>query len=267
MIPLRDDNPTRTFPIVTVLLILVNAIVFIYEKLSPSGSLFDAEYAMVPDKVTTGQDLTGIVQFTQSGHILFQHISSLPPTLGPNEILLAPTPIPLWMTIFTSMFMHENLLHIGGNMLFLWIFGNNVEDAFGKIRFLIFYFVCGLAAALAQIATDPHSLIPNLGASGAIAGVLGAYIILWPNARVLTLFYIGILFFLREISAFWILFLWIGLQVVEGFVGLGGMENGGVAYFAHIGGFFTGLVLTLLFGGPSLGQRQRVQAQSSPYNF
>lgn len=266
MIPLRDDNPTRTFPIMTVLLIVVNAIVFIYQS-SPAGTLFNAEFSMVPAKVTTGQDLVGIVHFTNSGQILFQHISSIPTAIGQNEILLAPTPIPLWMTIFTAMFMHANILHIAGNMLFLWIFGNNVEDAFGKIRFLMFYLICGFAAALAQIATDPHSLIPNLGASGAIAGVLGAYIIMWPGARVLTLFFIGFIIFWRSISALWVLLYWIGLQIFEGLIGLGGMENGGVAYFAHIGGFFTGLILTLFFGGPALGQRQRVRAQPNPSGY
>ena len=264
MIPLRDDNPTRTFPIVTVLLIVVNALVFLYES-TPAGRLFDSEFSLVPYKVVTGQNIIGILHQTASGQLTFQHLSYVPPAIGSNDILIGPTPIPLWMTIFTAMFMHANLLHIGGNMLFLWIFGNNVEDAFGKIRFLLFYFVCGFAAAIAQIATDPHSLIPNLGASGAIAGVLGAYIIMWPGARVLTLFFIGFLIFWRSISAFWVLLFWIGLQIFEGFIGLGGMGNGGVAYFAHIGGFFTGLLLTLLFGGPRLGQRQWAQARSSPY--
>lgn len=261
-IPLRDDNPTRSFPIVTVLLIAVNIAVFVYEKLS--GPLFDAQFAMVPYKVTTGQNIAGLIQVSASGRLVFEHLYSLPSTVGPNQILLAPTPIPLWMTIFTSMFMHENLLHIGGNMLFLWIFGNNVEDAFGKARYLVFYFVCGLVAAAAQIATAPHSLIPNLGASGAIAGVLGSYILLYPRAKVFTLIFVGILLFFRQIAAVWLLIYWIGLQILEGVLGLGGMADGGVAYFAHIGGFFTGLALTLLFGGPALGQRQRFQAEQHP---
>ena len=137
-----------------------------------------------------------------------------------NDIPYGPSPHPLWLTIFTSMFLHGGLLHIGGNMLYLWIFGNNIEDALGKGRFLLFYLVCGLAASAAQIAIDPNSLIPNVGASGAIAGVLGAYFILYPNARVLSLVPIFI-YFLAEVRAFWVLLLWIVLNVFQGVVGLG----------------------------------------------
>jgi membrane associated rhomboid family serine protease len=265
MIPLRDDNPTRTFPIVTILLIAANVVVFLYEK--ASGPLFDAQFAMIPYKLVTGQQyLMGILHATNAGNLVFQPLNSLPQSIGPDDILIAPSPIPPWATIFTAMFMHANLLHIGGNMLFLWIFGNNVEDALGKTKFLIFYLVCGVAAALAQTAIDPHSLVPTLGASGAIAGVLGAYIIMYPDARVLTLFTVGLIF-LREISAFWVLAIWIGLQVVEEVIGFGGMATGGVAYMAHIGGFSAGLIIILLLGGRALGQQQRIQAQSGPYRF
>jgi membrane associated rhomboid family serine protease len=169
----------------------------------------------------------------------------------------------LWLTIFSSMFMHASLLHIGGNMLYLWIFGNNIEDALGKFRFLAFYLFCGLAAAAAQIMTAPNSMIPTLGASGAIAGVLGAYLILYPHARVLTIVPIFIAF-LAEIRAVWVLGFWIALQVFQGLAGLGMQRGGGVAYFAHIGGFFTGMILILILGGQRLVARQKQRIYYPP---
>jgi membrane associated rhomboid family serine protease len=173
-----------------------------------------------------------------------------------DVVPILPTIQPTWLTIFTAMFLHANLLHIGGNMLFLWIFGNNVEDALGKLRYLLFYFGCGVFAAVAQIAVDPTSLVPTLGASGAIAGVLAAYIVMFPGARVLTIITALFIWFLREISAFWVIGIWIALQVIEGIYGLDGESAGGVAYFAHIGGFIAGLVAILAMGGRKLGERQ-----------
>jgi membrane associated rhomboid family serine protease len=266
MIPLRDNNPTRSFPTVTVALIVANVIVFMVQK--AAGPFFDATYSMVPADVVSGQDYVGIVHVTAVGlHFMHLQPGALPANLGPNDIYLAQPPHPSWLTIFSSMFMHANLLHIGGNMLFLWIFGNNVEDALGKMRFLLFYMVCGLIAAIAQIATNPFSLVPTLGASGAIAGVLGAYLIMFPGARVLTLIFLGFFAFLREIPAFWVIGLWIVLQVIEGVGGLGGMATGGVAYFAHIGGFIAGLVLIMLFGGPSLGNKDSYRRFSDYNNY
>jgi len=154
------------------------------------------------------------------------------------------------------MFLHGGLLHIGGNMLYLWIFGNNIEDVLGKLRFLAFYLACGLAASATQIAIDPDSLIPNVGASGAIAGVLGAYFVLYPNARVLSLVPVFV-FFLAEVRAFWVLLLWIILNVFQGVAGLGIQHGGGIAHFAHIGGFFAGILLILLLGGRNLAARQQ----------
>ncbi len=262
MIPLRDDQPTSTFPIVTVLLIAANVLVYLAQQVLP----LDGLWSLVPYEITHNTDLNNVI-----GHIgrdgaihLYQIPPNAPPVqIGPRDIYYGPSPHPLWLTIFTSMFMHGSLLHIGGNMLYLWIFGNNIEDALGKVRYLLFYLACGVAASIAQIATAPNSLIPNVGASGAIAGVLGAYFILYPHARVLSLVPIFI-YFLAEVRAFWVLLLWIGLQLVQGVAGLGMERGGGVAYFAHIGGFFTGIVLIFLLGGQNLVAKQRRRARPYP---
>jgi membrane associated rhomboid family serine protease len=157
--------------------------------------------------------------------------------------------IPTWATVFTGMFTHAGLLHLGGNMLFLWIFGNNVEDAMGPVRFVVFYLLAGLAALALQVAIGPNSVVPTLGASGAIAGVLGGYIVLYPRARVLTLIFLIIFFTFIEIPAYLFLFIWFAQQAIFGAVDLttpsGG--GGGVAYFAHVGGFALGLLAVRLF--------------------
>jgi membrane associated rhomboid family serine protease len=157
--------------------------------------------------------------------------------------------IPTWATVFTGMFTHAGLLHLGGNMLFLWIFGNNVEDSMGPVRFLIFYLLAGIAALALQTAINPDAVVPTLGASGAIAGVLGGYIVLYPRARVLTLIFLIIFFTFIEIPAYLFLFIWFAQQAVFGAVDLttpsGG--GGGVAYFAHVGGFAFGLLAVRLF--------------------
>jgi membrane associated rhomboid family serine protease len=157
--------------------------------------------------------------------------------------------IPTLLTIFTSMFTHAGLLHLGGNMLFLWIFGNNVEDSMGPVRFLIFYLLGGIAALALQTAIDPNSTTPTLGASGAIAGVLGGYILIYPRARVLTLIFLIIFFTFIEIPAYFFLFIWFAQQAVFGAVDLTNPNGGGggVAYFAHVGGFAFGLLAIRLF--------------------
>jgi membrane associated rhomboid family serine protease len=225
LLPLKDNVPTRTFPIVTVGLIAVNIIVWIWEF---TGTPVDEDvfhYGYYP--CTLGHNCVGVVT----------HIHHLPWYEG----------------VFTSMFMHGSWLHIGGNMLFLWIFGNNVEDAFGRIRFLVWYLAAGIVAAGVQTFvtlafTDPSGgSIPNIGASGAIAGVLGAYFILLPTASVLTLFIIVFFVFLREIPAVLFLGLWFVFQLWEGgFSILQPQAGGGVAFFAHIGGFAFGLATALL---------------------
>jgi membrane associated rhomboid family serine protease len=158
------------------------------------------------------------------------------------------------------MFLHAGLLHLGGNMLFLWIFGNNVEDSMGKFRFVVFYLLCGLLAGAAQIAIGPDSDIPNVGASGAIAGVLGGYILLYPRARVTTLIFLGFFITFVELPAAVVLLLWITIQVIAGILGFySTMADGGVAYFAHIGGFLTGIMAIKLFtaGRGQVGAKQR----------
>lgn len=206
MIPFRDDNPSRTFPIVNVTLIVINAIVFIVELTQgPQLDQFIAQYALVPAR----------------------ELANLPVQ---------------WPHFFFSMFMHEGWLHIGGNMLYLWIFGDNVEDTLGHLLYLFFYLACGLVAAWAQIAIDPTSTIPTLGASGAIAGVLGAYLVLFPHARVQGIvFFFGILGRIITLSAIWVLGFWFILQILS--IG----DQSGVAYFAHIGGFIAGGVAVLLY--------------------
>jgi membrane associated rhomboid family serine protease len=221
VLPLRDNVPTRAFPIVTVSLIVANAIVWLWEVGGTTVETDVIRYGYYPCKID-----------------------------GPCIELASRSAIPWYENAFSSMFMHGGWEHILGNMLFLWIFGNNVEDALGKVRFLLWYIAAGLAATAVQtfitlqFGTAHDASIPNIGASGAIAGVLGAYFLLLPRARVLTLIFFGIVF-LREIRAVWFLGVWIALQVWQGGLGLTRPEQGGgVAFFAHIGGFAFG-VLTI----------------------
>jgi membrane associated rhomboid family serine protease len=216
--PLKDDNPSSTAPVVTVALIVLNALVFVYQISLQAGGpdgaraaqAFIEEFGLVPCR------LTGACR------------------VGPE------LPLPV-VTIFTSMFMHGGLFHIGGNMLYLWIFGNNVEDTLGHTRYLIFYLLSGIAAALAQTVVGPSSLVPMVGASGAISGVLGAYLVLFPGAHVTTLIVLGFFFRLVQIPAMVVLGFWIVLQVLNGLGSFG--TSGGVAFFAHIGGFVAGMGL------------------------
>jgi membrane associated rhomboid family serine protease len=221
MIPLKDNNPTSRFPVVTVLLIVTNVAVFLFtDLLGYGGREFLLKYSLIPYNIMTVGSWTG------------------------NGPLMA------GFSIISSQFLHGGLFHVGGNMLFLWIFGNNIEDRLGGMKFLFFYLLCGVAAATAQIVPDPRSVVPMIGASGAVAGIMGAYLLEFPRARVLTL--IWILFFIRLVwlPAFVIIIYWILLQVF--FQLASGSSGGGVAYMAHIGGFMAGLILVrlfMLFGG------------------
>jgi membrane associated rhomboid family serine protease len=209
MFPVGDDNTQRrTFPTVTVVLIVLNVLVFLLEL--SGGDQFITEWAFVPSR------------FSQDP--------------GGNAV-----------TLFTAMFMHGGWLHLFGNMLFLWIFGDNVEDRFGHVKFLIFYLLAGLAATFAQYWVSPESGIPNVGASGAIAGVLGAYILMFPQSRVNVL--VGQQ--LVAMPAFIVLGMWIALQLVSGVGTIAATDEsaGGIAYMAHIGGFVSGLLMTFLFRG------------------
>lgn len=229
MLPLKDNIPTERFPIVTLILIGINVLVFLYESSLGQGvDRFLATYGMTPYEITHG-------------------------------VSLWPREVPVYATLFTSMFLHAGILHLGGNMLFLWIFGNNVEDSMGRFRFIVFYLMCGLVASLAQIAAGPASDIPNVGASGAIAGVLGGYILLYPKARVTTLVFLGIFITFIELPAMLVLLFWMVLQVVSGVTGLySSMADGGIAYFAHIGGFIAGLITIKFFtmGKHGVGVKQ-----------
>jgi membrane associated rhomboid family serine protease len=218
MIPLHDDNPTELKPYVTVAIIVICSLVFLWEESLVPARLQQAVYAF---------GFTPAVLFGKA---------QLPP-----ELAL----IPPEAAIFTSMFLHGGWMHIIGNMLYLWIFGNNVEDAMGHGRFVVFYLVCGVAAALGQAFWEPGSTIPTIGASGAIAGVLGAYLILFPHARVMVIIPLGIFSRVLWVPAVLVLGLWIGLQLLQGALAPTGV--GGVAYWAHIGGFVAGAILIVPF--------------------
>jgi membrane associated rhomboid family serine protease len=224
IIPIGDDDSRRrTFPIVNLALIGINilAYLYVYYLVDPDTqqSILN-NYVVIPQEIVQGQDL---------------------PPVGPS---------PLWLTLFTAMFLHANILHIAGNMLFLFIFGDNVEDAFGHVGYLVFYLFCGVAASLTQVFVVEQFqgaagiATGELGASGAIAGVLGAYLVLFPHARVRTLIGFGILFFTR-LSAGLVIGAWFLLQFIPGLSNI--RELGGVAYFAHVGGFAVGALLALLF--------------------
>jgi membrane associated rhomboid family serine protease len=222
MIPLKDNVPTRTFPIITIAIVLVNIIIFVWSRTLSSGSEADFvyKYALVPKEL--------LVSFSSR------------PDLLPYNVL----------TIFSSMFLHGGILHVGGNMLYLWIFGNNVEDVLGHGRFVIFYLCSGLVAALVQCSFDPGSSVPMIGASGAVSGILGAYLLLFPTARVKTLIFIFIFITTVEIPAMLLLTAWFLVQILFS-------RGQGVAWFAHIGGFIFGLVTIKIFA-LGVARRRRI---------
>jgi membrane associated rhomboid family serine protease len=233
MIPIKDNIPTDRLPVVTIGLILANVIVYLLAVAS-GGSLI------------SGPDAHEIVKYGATPYALTHpgvHCGLVTPTeLGCGRGVSG---LPAWQTVLTSMFMHASILHIAGNMIFLWIFGNNVEDSMGPLRFLAFYLLGGIAALALQVAISPNALGPTVGASGAIAAVLGGYIVLYPRARVLTLVLIIFFFGVIELPALAVLGAWFIVQAVFGAAGLTDPTNaGGVAYFAHVGGFIFG-VLTI----------------------
>lgn len=225
MVPLRDDIPTRSTPYVTYSIILVNILVFFYQiSLGPDLENFLRTWAVVPCQ-----------------------LSATCPTQSSLTVL------PEWVTLITSQFLHGGFLHLAGNMLYLWIFGNNVEDRLGHVKFLIFYLLCGVLAAGTQWFFSMNSTIPSLGASGAIAGVMGAYLVKFPGATILTLVPLGFFLIPFRIPAVFFLGIWFIMQALYGIASLSvptniGMESGGIAYWAHAGGFFFGAILGPLFG-------------------
>ncbi len=254
MIPLRDENPTVHPPHLTVALIVLNVLVFLWQSAGDpvAEQVKTFEYAVVPYRVLghEGEPVMALEEVrtptaSRRATNLGERLTFLvleedsPPPRGVR--ILARQKIPAWLTLFTSMFMHGGWMHLIGNMLFLWVFGNNLEDAFGKARFLLFYLVCGLVAAAAHVFSTPESLIPTIGASGAIGGVLGGYLILYPQARIVTLIPMGFFLYTTELPALIFLPIWFGMQFLGIFASsLGG---GGVAYWAHVGGFLAGIAL------------------------
>jgi membrane associated rhomboid family serine protease len=230
--PLKDNIPTLRFPVVTVAFIALNVVAYFFWQRgglalgSPDNQHYLCnlvDYAVIPYELTNPGEQVGT--------------SGCPPPETPT-----------WVTPFTSMFMHGGLLHLGGNMLFLWIFGNNVEDSMGPVKFVMFYLLGGLAAVALQVAIDPQATVPTVGASGAIAGVLGGYVLLFPRARVITLIFIVFFVTIVELPALAVLGFWFVQQVLFGWFDLTATgDGGGVAYFAHIGGFVFGLAAIKLF--------------------
>ncbi len=216
MIPLKDDNPTSGKPIVTYVIIGLCVLIFIIQLSSQSyktGQLFYS-YGLIPSVL-----------------------------MGHNQLPIDFYSVPAWLTIFTSMFMHGGFMHLAGNMLYMWIFADNIEDNLGSSRFLLFYLIAGVGAAMTQVLMDTQSQVPMIGASGAIGGVLGAYLINHPNARVLVLIPFGFFSQLIKIRALYVLGFWFILQFIS--------SGGGVAYAAHIGGFVSGMILILFFNKKS----------------
>lgn len=224
MIPVHDDNPTEISPIVTISFIATCVLVFLYQISLPAqgGEVFVYQYGAIPAVV-----------------------------FGHGVLPLELRAVPEYGSVMTSMFLHGGWMHLLGNMLYLWIFGNNIEDVMGHVKFVVFYVVCGVLAALSHAAIDPHSTIPMIGASGAISGVLGAYLLLYPRAKVLVFIPLGIFFHRMYVPAAVVLGFWFVMQLISGGISLG-HQGGGVAFFAHIGGFIAGMVLISFFKHPHI---------------
>ena len=236
--PISDDNSDRTTaPLVNYILIAINILVFVFLQQLGANDKFTYAFSTVPQEIVSGRDIRTADRVVEV------------PVTGQELLLpgLQPTPVSVYLTLITSMFMHGGIAHIFGNMLFLWIFGDNLEHSLGHVRYAIFYLVCGIIASLAHVfttamfATDPSSLlIPSLGASGAISGVLGGYIVLHPSRRVTVI----LLRFLTDVPAYVAIGIWFAFQLVSGLMS---GSQGGVAYAAHIGGFIAGLALVKVF--------------------
>ena len=228
MIPLKDENPTRNLPFFTLLFIVLNTSVFFYGiNLPVHPSVLYTEYALTPAQLINN-------------------------------------PLSAYPTVYTSMFLHSGIWHLGGNMLYLWIFGDNIEGALGHIRFLIFYLSCGIVAAFAQIFSAPESTIPMIGASGAVSGVLGAYLIFYPRARIRTFVFLGIFITFLRLPAVLLLGVWILGQIISASISNPGSP--GVAWFAHLGGFFAGMILGPLLKKPNISifQKPRTKVKEKP---
>jgi membrane associated rhomboid family serine protease len=250
MIPIGDDNSDRRLtPVVNYVLIAANILVFIFYQGMGHDEVFTYAYSTVPAEILTGSDVVTAAKTMRD------------PYTGQEFVLpgLGVTPVPVWFTLLTSMFMHGGWAHLGGNMLYLLIFGDNLENRLGHVRYIAFYILCGLIASLAHVFSTAflgqNLLIPSLGASGAISGVLGAYLRLFPTRRVDVI----IFWFITSVPAIVVLGFWIVFQIVNGMGVLGGDEAGGVAYAAHIGGFIAGLLLIRMFDPAKNVPRRRLR--------
>jgi membrane associated rhomboid family serine protease len=245
MFPMSDDNSDVTItPYVNYIFIGINILVFVLLQQIGSNEAFSNAFSLVPREITTGVDLQGAIEIkSATGAVL-------------GQITQYPAPFGVYFNFLSSMFMHGDIMHIFGNMLFLWIFGDNIENLIGHVRFAIFYLVCGFAAAIAQVIMGPSSVIPMLGASGAISGVMGGYILLFPTRNVKAL----IFRFYTTVPAYVALGIWIGYQIVFGY--FNSSEGGGVAYGAHIGGFIAGVALIKVF---AIGTAESTKIPGRPY--
>jgi membrane associated rhomboid family serine protease len=251
VMPLSDDHPTRIVPVVNYGIIALNVLVFFLQQSRPET--FTIAYAATPYEITHNTDIDRpvVVSRESTAQDAYGRIR-----LQPEEQVIpqAPVPFPVWFTLLTSMFMHGGLAHIAGNMLYLWIFGDNVEEVLGHVRYFLVYVACGLAASLAHIALAPDSLIPTLGASGAIAGVMGMYIIWFPHNQVRVL----ALRFITWMPALLVIGLWIVMQLVLGMGELSSAgQQGGVAYAAHVGGAAAGIVFGVVYHERARALEQR----------
>lgn len=249
VLPLYDDNSDRTTtPFVNYAIIALNILVFVFLQGLGNNDQFTYSFSTVPAEILQGHDI-----ITPARTVSYMGQRMIIPGLGP-------TPGSVYFTLFTSMFMHGGFMHLAGNMLFLWIFGDNIEDRLGHVKYLIFYLLCGVIASLAHVfatgvfaTSEAELLVPSLGASGAISGVLGGYILLYPKRRVTVLLFR----FFTEVPAYVAIGLWFAFQLISGLGMLGGgSQSGGVAYAAHIGGFLAGLVLIKFFDKGARGPRE-----------
>ena len=252
--PLGDDNrDRRTWPLVNICLIAANVFVFVVFQGMGTNEKFTMAFSTVPAEIVSGRDL-----------VTNDRVVEMPSATGRAERVtvpgLQPTPIPVYFTLLTAIFMHGGLMHLAGNMWFLWIFGDNIEDDLGRVRYLVFYILTGLAASLAHVflnMSGDNSQIPSLGASGAISGVMGAYLLLHPHRQVTVL----MLRMIMHVPGYVAVGLWFLFQLISGLGLLGGMETGGVAYAAHIGGFIAGAILAKPF---MIGRPPPLPSQSPP---
>ena len=265
MIPLRDNVPTLRRPVITWLIIAINCAVFLFSIAQSPQSVprYDGHgRATISgfDKITLEYGFTPCELASSCDRPNFGEVLPVGTSDTSRSAKVRVNRAAVWVTLLTAMFMHGGWLHLIGNMLFLYVFGNNVEDAMGRAAFVLFYLLGGLAASLTQFAIDTSSEVPNIGASGAIAGVLGGYVLLHPRAKVLTAIPLLVFIYMAELPAVLVLTTWFGLQVLDGSAGLVNPDASlGVAYFAHIGGFLTGLVLVRLFAWPTRARRQRLR--------